>query len=497
MKKNISNIESLVKKVIEESLQEKADELTQKVKTKMDEYVGYQPTDIAEYDSDEDFENSEDDYVMDKLNRECKENPNSDSCKKHKEYLGMKDEMSEELHGGQKKLDKNKNGKLDKEDFEMLRKKGETEESSHDDEDSELNDILKNIYQKHDSRCSKCGGEGCKECDYSGMKRNSIFKKDKDKSSAFDRVKRGQKPEDISWEDIEEDLGEEVEEGNEFSGELAKARKSGKSEFEVGGKTYPVKESKKNIKQGWKSNRKSSVKESIELTESEMIDLIEKIVKEEKNFTKQKPKGLSQTEKVLSANKKENEKYISDVTKKLKEYLKYGSKEDYTPDAKHFPKGNGELAKMEKKGYSPDDITQEYIDNFTAAGLENLVYDEINPDEEWVSDNIEGSSRTGNNPEWANAVDTGLGKKKNKQRKENLLGAVKQMAYNKSPQPITNDDAKAGRKGKFDKNFGKDSGKKAIKILNHLESVDDKKEKLVKEEFDRIGKLMNYNQKTQ
>lgn len=28
------------------------------------------------------------------------------------------------LKGGQKKLDKNKNGKLDKEDFQMMRKKG-------------------------------------------------------------------------------------------------------------------------------------------------------------------------------------------------------------------------------------------------------------------------------------------------------------------------------------------------------------------------------------
>lgn len=37
----------------------------------------------------------------------------------------------------------------------------------------------------------------------------------------------------------------EVEEGNEFAGELAKAKKAGKKEFEVGGKTYQVKESKK------------------------------------------------------------------------------------------------------------------------------------------------------------------------------------------------------------------------------------------------------------
>ncbi len=32
-------------------------------------------------------------------------------------------EVSEKLHGGQKKIDKNKNGKIDSEDFKLLRKK--------------------------------------------------------------------------------------------------------------------------------------------------------------------------------------------------------------------------------------------------------------------------------------------------------------------------------------------------------------------------------------
>ena len=36
---------------------------------------------------------------------------------------------------------------------------------------------------------------------------------------------------------------EEPNEGNEFSGALAQARKSGKKEFSVGGKTFKVKES--------------------------------------------------------------------------------------------------------------------------------------------------------------------------------------------------------------------------------------------------------------
>lgn len=46
----------------------------------------------------------------------------------------------------------------------------------------------------------------------------------------------------VESEKVEED---DVEEGNEFSGELAKAKASGKDEFEVDGKKYPVKEGKK------------------------------------------------------------------------------------------------------------------------------------------------------------------------------------------------------------------------------------------------------------
>ena len=41
-------------------------------------------------------------------------------------------------------------------------------------------------------------------------------------------------PDDISEEDVDE--------GNEFSGALEKARKAGKKSFVVGGKKYPVKE---------------------------------------------------------------------------------------------------------------------------------------------------------------------------------------------------------------------------------------------------------------
>ncbi len=41
-------------------------------------------------------------------------------------------EVSEKLHGGQKKIDKNKNGKIDSEDFKLLRKKKDMKEQPNE-----------------------------------------------------------------------------------------------------------------------------------------------------------------------------------------------------------------------------------------------------------------------------------------------------------------------------------------------------------------------------
>jgi hypothetical protein len=149
---------------------------------------------------------------------------------------------------------------------------------------------------------------------------------------------------------------------------------------------------------------------------------------------------------------------------------------------KIFPKGNGELAKMDKKAYIPSDAVKDYTDNFTAAGLENLDYDSIHPNEKWVDDNVEGSSRTGNNPEWANTGKSEVNKKRNNIRKDNMLGKLKRKAYNKSPQPVVNDEAGDGGVGK---------------LMTKLESTDEKTQKKINEEFDRMKNLIGYNQKTQ
>jgi hypothetical protein len=233
-----------------------------------------------------------------------------------------------------------------------------------------------------------------------------------------------------------------------------------------------------------KMNKKTDIKETYVLTlenktfkfnEDEIVDIIEEIVLEEKNKSIKNVTKDSQ-----SKSKKENDEYIDSVVKKMKNYLKGGSKGEYNMEPKNFPKGNGELEKMDKMAYVPSNAVEEYVDNFTAAGLENLDYDTIHPNEKWMEDNLVGSSRTGNNPEWANAVETEVGEKRNKIRKDNLLSKIKRKAYNKSPQPV-NDVT------------GNETDK-ASKILMNVESTE-KKEVIT--EIEKMKNLIGYNQKTQ
>jgi hypothetical protein len=324
-----------------------------------------------------------------------------------KQFCG--DSMNESLKGRQRRLDKNKNNKIDAEDFKLLRK-GEKDIKK-----------MNNLSKRH------------------GMEE------------------------------------QETEEGNAFSGALANAKKSGKDSFEVDGKKYPV-------------------KESVRMNESDLVNLIEKIILEQKSTnvkdvaeknnlkTIGSAPGLEKYKQVHKKDGKENEDNLKAVAKKMKDYLKDGSKGEYTTNPKIFPKGNGELAKMSKKAYVPSGAVEDYIDNFTAAALENLDYDGIEPNEEWVTNNIEGSSLTGNNPDWANTGESDVNKKRNKIRKDNLLGKLKRKAYNKAPQPVINDKA------------GDDKGSD---IMTKLESVNDKKAKQINEEFNRMKSLIGYNQKTQ
>ena len=350
-------------------------------------------------------------------------------------------QMGEELTGGQSKIDvASPKGKITAADFKKLR----------DGKKSNKSEVEENIFKKMFGK--KEDPEVAREKDRKENPYLGNLGYDYDDIRGWHYVGPGQG----RFDNRDSEDGE-MEEGNEFSGALANAKKRGEKSFEVDGKTYPV-------------------KESIQLTEDELIDLIEKIVNEQTT--------VPVTNKSLKSSKTENDDYIKSVTKKMQTYLKDASKGKYDANPTQFPKGNGELAKMAKKAYTPSSAVEEYIENFAySPGMENLQYDEIKPNEDWLQANIEGSSKTGNGA-GGNAIDTGLGKKINARRKKNLYGAEKNKSYNRVPQPI--DQA-----GEETHNNSLDS------MFKKLGESEDKKSKLINEEMDKMKHLLGYKKKTQ
>ena len=168
-----------------------------------------------------------------------------------------------------------------------------------------------------------------------------------------------------------------------------------------------------------------------------MIDLIEKIIEEQKISGGGKIDGVTSQNKAMKTSEKETKEYHKDLMKKFKEYLKDGSEGPFETNPTTFPKGNGELGEMEKMAYTPSDSVEEYIDQIArSGGMENLEYDQIKPDEEWLDKNILGSSETGNSEEYANAVATDVNKKVKDRMDKNILAKLKKQSYEKAPQPV-------------------------------------------------------------
>ena len=287
---------------------------------------------------------------------------------------------------------------------------------------------------------------------------------------------------------------QETEEGNAFSGALSDAKKSGKTSFEVDGKKYSVKESKGSLK----------------LTEDELINMIEKIVMEQKvkdiaekeNIAKKLPQGLKDTDRVLVQNKKVNDDHTKEVVKKMKEYLKDMTKADYNENPEDFPRSNYDIDKDEKvMKYNPSEAVEEYIDAFSYPGMTNLVYDEIKPDNEKIDKYLKGDSTTGNavtdkdGKALGNVGKSKVGDKFKKNYDENLYGAEQMNgSYKRVSQPV---DVAGEKTESGSLSSKKGSVNKANNILNKLESKEDKKSQVVSEEMNKMKNLIGYNRKTQ
>lgn len=482
MRNSKEYLKRLANKIILETLEGKANEVMGKIKSNSFDYVA--EGNVCECGSKEFYEG------------ECVE------CGAMKGGA----EMLEKLHGGQRKLDKNKNGRLDQQDFKMLR--GDMQEKDC----MECGSNMKGDFME--GNVCECGGdmrEGmCMECgnmkgdileygtggmeleekwkgdvkvkktgEHAGKsisdidsrlkalkdlsqnyqdKGERVPKKLKEKMSELYFAKRSKK----GWPGKGKvDVDEEMEEGNLFSGKRDEAIKAGKDNFNVDGKTYPVKETLYRLVDG---------DDSALFTENEIIDIIENIVKEEKDNIKKgaTPKGLGKYEKIHKESGKENKDHLDKTAQKMISYLKSGSKGKYETNPKHFPKGNGQLAKMDKKAY---EIDQEGIDyNMEVSGLNIPDYDEVKPKKDYIENQIKGSSTNGNNQDWANAENTGVNDKFAKYFENDQLAKWKDESYGRVPSPVYDEITEKG----------KTKGKTKLK-----------------EEFDRMKGLIGYNQKTQ
>jgi len=493
-KTNNTYIDKLVARVINETLEERADSLVSKIKTNVNELGGMD--DGHPRFGKLNLSTMSDDEIADLM----KQPMNTD------DYDDEDDVLDYEEHVMNKTWE---DGNDEYDEFEDEELWGDI------DEDDCMECGQSNMYEGTEgSEVCECGGgisEGeCMECGKSYMEEGIYDEDDLDDDNEFDYVAE----EDDTLE-FEDDETEKEEENKEFckyqkkmfgpDDERYTEKCLGKSAVKdlsrrpismnerLRGNQSKIDKNKngKIDSEDFKMLRKNTKsKGSVKLTESEIIDLIEKIVLEQKQEEKEtksniktteKPKGLAAYEKAVKGSKRENDEYIKSVGKKMKEYLKDGSKGEYEENPKHFPKSNGQIEKMKKAAYEVSKDGEEFLDDYMRPGMENLDYDELHPNEDWMKDNIEGSSRTGNNPDWANAEETDLGAKLNKKRKENKFAKARRMAANKSPQPVVSD--KSGEQGEG--------------VHIKLESVEPKTEKKLNEEFEKMKSLISYDRKTQ
>ena len=506
------------------------------------------------------FKNNIDKLVSRILNEEI-ESKVKQLSKNIKEGEWTEIEVDEQLKGNQKKIDvAEPKGKITADDFKKLRNakahKEEVEEwffyDKEDDSDEyeskDLSSDQSNSIRKPKMMGSFDDEHGFYDQDDRQYTGDFDFDYDEEefddfdsfdskyggKQSMFDTGEKGRKFFDLYKGKFGKpfrvrtprDMGEaETEEGNAFTGALVDAKKDGKDSFEVDGKKFNVKESNRRLSNQMNlASILKSVKEgvkSIKLTENELIDMIENIVKEQQvkdkseknNIGKKEPQGLKDTNKVLSKNKQENDSYAKEVVEKMKDYMKdmYMGEGGYDENPDDFPQSNYDMEKDHKeKKYNPSDAVEEYIEAFAYPGMTNLVYDEIKPDDEMIEKQIKGDSKNGNavTGEDGKALgnvskrSTKVGDRFKKNFDENLYGAEQQKAsYKRQPQETIEVAGEGKTKGSLkSKQQGADkpsSINKASKILNTLESTEDKKSKVISEEMNKMKNLIGYNRKTQ
>jgi hypothetical protein len=495
----MSKIEQIISNVISESLSKRADELTEKIFGKIESNEDVDSYDL-EVGSDYGFDDDDEDYTFIRRGKNSSHGPfhfkrnkrggdvafgekllkiMKRRIKEDQDNVGLdialamdskdaRSETTERLHGGQKKLDvAEPKGKLTKADFLKLQKMEE--------EGNAFTGALAKA-KKESKKSFKVDGkefEVTEDLGGMGLGMGHDDFEDINLSDDDPRVRAIKKKYDRHYPKYDE-----VDQEVDF----------------ISGDEEPV---NYRIKMG--------DGDFLDLAESELVDMIEELVNEEKvkdNLKKTgKPAGLVQYDRVSKKDKEQNSKANKDSFKKMSDYVKAGSKDTFKSNPVMFPKGNGELAKMDKKAYTPSEYVDEYIDAFAYPGQTNIVFDEIKPDDKKIEMYLKGNRLTGNaqvddegNP-LGNVVPSKLGEKMYKNYEDNLYGAEQlEASYKRQSQPVEV-AGEVTQKGKL-KSKKSSSAAKAQKVLDNVsESISNEKSSLLNEEMENMKKLIGYQYK--
>lgn len=167
-----------------------------------------------------------------------------------------------------------------------------------------------------------------------------------------------------------------------------------------------------------------NTKKTLRLTESELIELISKMVSES-------VPGIEVTKKAQSGSEKENNENLKDVEQKLKDYASFDGN-----DNPEFPNQEGQGEEKQARQNSEED--DEFVADNRGGGLEDLDYDN-EPSEmfrERLKMALSGDSKMGNSQDYANVVKSDLGDKIAKKVERKKKAEAEAPMYNKDSQPI-------------------------------------------------------------
>lgn len=344
--------------------------------------------------------------------------------------------VNEKLIGKQKNIDVNKNGKLDKGDFAMLRnKKTEMDEDWGSSDQGAMNRSIHRDLGEPETfpfdlqSVQNAAAEAVDfywsdweeyETDREGLIDHAAktyyrayFRDTYEKMQQMFAPRK-----DDSEEEVDETWGKQTEEGEDC--------------MECGDKMYEEKEVCSEC--GSMLNEEGTCnecggmmnesKKKIRLTESELVKLIKTIA--------ESVPGLETYKSSHKASGKENSDAMSDTEKKIKDYLSFDGN-----DNPEFPKQVGKGEKAARQNTSEED---EVVADNRGGGLEDLDYEQ-EPSKQFkdrLKMALTGDSKMGNSHDAANVIPSKLGEKILKKVERKDKKEDKAPMYVKDPAPVTN-----------------------------------------------------------